>query len=361
LDGGLTVTVHHGDCLDVLVTLDADSIDAVVTDPPYGIDFMGKSWDAPGVAFASDTWRAVLRVMKPGAYLVAFGGSRTSHRMACAIEDAGFELRNTLMWLYGSGFPKSRNIGNGWGTALKPAHEPIILARKPLGEATVAANVLRHGTGAINVDACRVSGVFASGWSVSPGVKSRGGIMNTTDQTREAKPDNAAGRWPANVLHDGSPEVLDAFAQFGQRTSGELHPWHDAKASDNGSMSGGNYPGRIKSSFGGDTGTAARFYYAAKASPSERAGSKHPTIKPLALIRWLVRLITPPDGVCLDPFAGSGTTGQAAQLEHRAAILIEREAAYVADIHRRLGTAPRKAAPPPRPPQPMPLFEWAPA
>jgi site-specific DNA-methyltransferase (adenine-specific) len=222
-------------------------------------------------------------------------------------------------------------------------HEPIILARKPLGEGTVAANVLRHGTGAINVDACRVQtaddlngGRYSDNKRGDDGATYGRGI-NLRSVSDYASP---AGRWPANVLHDGSPEVLDAFAQFGERSAGHF------PATQNTTSAFMVSKGRaLAAERHTDTGTAARFYYAAKASKAERAGSKHPTIKPLAVIRWLVRLITPPDGTCLDPFAGSGTTGHAAQLEHRAAMLIEREAAYVADIHRR--------------PQPMPLFEWA--
>src|SRR5215207_99431 len=148
--------VLRGDCRAVMRGMDANSVDAIVTDPPYELGFMGKSWDKSGIAFDPATWAEALRVLKPGGYMLAFSGSRTYHRMACAIEDAGFEVRDQIMWVYGSGFPKSKNQGDGWGTALKPAHEPIVVARKPLSERTVAANVLRWGTGAINVDGCRV-------------------------------------------------------------------------------------------------------------------------------------------------------------------------------------------------------------
>jgi site-specific DNA-methyltransferase (adenine-specific) len=387
----MTVVVQHGDCREAMAAMPAASFDACVTDPPYELGFMGKSWDNRGVAFDPATWGAVLRVLKPGAHLLAFGGTRTFHRMAVAIEDAGFEIRDCVLWMYGTGFPKSHDVAKaldkaagaerevlakgapvkrmipgadqdrtgswvkdngreyvptttapatpeaarwqGWDTALKPAWEPIIVARKPL-IGTVAENVLAHGTGALNIDGCRV------------GVE--GGTTRGANRSNAGKPRNTlhggnfgveelnAGRWPANVIHDGSDEVLDAFAAYGERKSGELHPWHDAKESANGSMTGKNYAGRVKQSFGGDTGTAARFFYSAKASKADRAGSKHPTVKPIALMRYLCRLVTPPGGRILDPFAGSGTTGEAALREGLLATLVEAEADYAADIQRRV-------------------------
>jgi site-specific DNA-methyltransferase (adenine-specific) len=388
--------IHNGDCLEVLRTLPDNSVDACVTDPPYGLAFMGKKWDydVPAV----EVWQEVLRVLKPGGHLLAFAGTRTQHRMAVRIEDAGFEIRDMLAWVYGSGFPKSLDvskaidsqdavkeqqkrryrftawvrstgvtskqiddatgtnmgghyttaasqpaimtrehleacrhlfqsipqwveaeadirsiesqtlknrevvgvhkstspgcnmrtsimetekddIGNitapateaakqwqGWGTALKPALEPITMARAPLS-GTVAANVLEHGTGAINVDGCRV--------------------------------DDESGRFPANLIHDGSDEVVGLFPED-------------------------------------DGESASRFFYCAKADAAERRNSKHPTVKPVALMRYLVRLVCPAGGVVLDPFAGSGTTIEAARLEHCRAIGIEREAEYCADILERL-------------------------
>lgn len=287
-----------GDCRESMAALPAESVDAVVCDPPYELGFMGKGWDASGIAYDVEVWRQALRMLKPGGHLLAFSGSRTYHRMACAIEDAGFEIRDQIMWVYGSGFPKSLDVskaidkaaghereivregasgrgtktisslGNGlnvnfaprpitapatddarrwsgWGTALKPAHEPICMARKPLA-GTVAANVLRHGTGAINVDGCRIEG----------------------------------NRWPANLIHDGSNEATDGLRE------------------------------------------AARYFYTAKASSEDRGEmlgdvprNMHPTVKPTDLMRYLVRMVTPPGGTVLDPFTGSGSTGRAAMLE----------------------------------------------
>lgn len=433
LDG--RVTLHLGDSREVLQTLPTASIDAAVMDPPYALvsivkrfgaegaapakgdvygrasaGFMGQQWDTGETAFAVEFWREVLRVLKPGGHLVAFGGTRTYHRLAVAVEDAGFEIRDQLAWAYGSGFPKSHDVSKGidkrrvedfepirricrviraamdakglksrhlvaqfdgchprlidhwaardtdsqpllpaweqwetlrgildlgteydsevrrlndrkgefgsewhsravtgtadewtdrtnyaltsrdglrreipsskaardwkgWGTAFKPAWEPIVFARKPLA-GTVAANVLEHGVGAINVDGCRVGG--------------------------------ADGRWPANVLHDGSPEVVEAFPADGSES-------------------------------------AARFFYSAKADAHDRIGSKHPTVKPLDLMQWLVRLVTPKGGVVLDAFAGTGTTGEAAWREGMRAVLIEREPRYAEDIRRRLRLAARPA------------------
>jgi len=427
---GLTLQVLHGDCLDLLPTLDADSISAVVTDPPYHLTsmvqrlsrtngaeveknftkicdgqatnpfaamargFMGKSWDGGDIAFRPDTWRAVLRVMKPGAYMVCFGGTRTAHRLACAIEDAGFEIRDTLCWLYGSGFPKSLDVSkaidkaagatrevvgsnpnarttvtsfkndgrvtvnamsdsavtapatpeaqqwSGWGTALKPAHEPIILARKPL-QGSVATNVLRHGTGAINVDACRVGDGGQLKWATPRGMGSEHSFADDAWTQAQGRPyaaatSSAVGRWPANVLHDGSPEVLDAFARFGtDRGQQAAIRGDEPSVPAKGDVVYG-FRDRVPFAGHGDTGTAARFFYSAKADASDRADSRHPTVKPVALMRWLVRLITPPGGTVLDPFAGSGTTGEAAMLEGRDALLIEREAQHAEDIAHRI-------------------------
>lgn len=356
------VRILTGDCRDVLADLARQGFtsDACVTDPPYHLSsivkrygkegsappksdgatgvyarsasgFMGKAWDGGGVAFEPETWRLVFDVMKPGAHLVAFGGTRTYHRMVCAIEDAGFEIRDQIGWLYGSGFPKSHNLdgdGQGWGTALKPAWEPIVLARKPL-IGTVAENVLEHGTGALNINGCRVEGQpqdFHNGSARS------GGIMGKNIPGRGFAPGNLNGRWPANIVHDGSEEVVGAFPDApGQMRP--VGPEHGAKDSVN---VYGDFGPRNNFEPRADTGSAARFFYCAKADKTDRAGSKHPTVKPLALMRWLVRLVTPPGGLVLDPFAGTGTTGQAALEEGMHATLIEREAEYVADIERRL-------------------------
>lgn len=324
-----------GDCLERLRELPDASVAAVVTDPPYGLGFMGKAWDH--AVPSSDVWREVLRVLRPGGHMVAFFGSRTYHRGAVAIEDAGFEIRDQIMWIYGSGFPKSLDVSkaidkaaghdrateyqpnhrnatfgkgmgggkhgaqsdppvtaaarqwDGWGTALKPAHEPIVLARKPL-QGTVAANVLAHGTGAINVEGCRIE---YAGEGDAPTQEEWNRIGSAGKDSEHIRQKNAAraayaaglvkvpsGRWPANVTHDGSDEPC------------------------------------------GLLGDAARFFYSPKADAEDRneglprdMRNTHPTVKPVDLMRWLVKLITPPGGLVLDPFMGSGSTGKAALLD----------------------------------------------
>ena len=327
------VALHQGDCMAVIATLADSSIDSVVTDPPYGLGFMGKQWDSGTVAFDATFWVEALRVLKPGAHLLAMGGTRTYHRLACAIEDAGFEIRDQLAWVYGSGFPKSHNIGNGWGTALKPAWEPICLARKPL-IGTVAENVLAHGTGAINIDGCRVGTdeITVKGYRAETGATWLGSGMLAANVERT--PTTHRGRWPANIVHDGSDEVLAGFPET-QSGSGER-----GGTSPN-PMSWGEP--RPSTSFQGDAGSAARFFYTTKADAHDRIGSKHPTVKPVDLMQWLVRLVTPKGGTVLDPFAGTGTTGEAAWREGCRAILIERQADYCADIHRRMELALKPA------------------
>jgi DNA modification methylase len=514
------VALHAGDCLDVLKAMPENSIDAVVTDPPYHLTsivkrfgganaapakgneafiraskgFMGKVWDGGDIAFNVELWAEVLRVLKPGGHMVCFGGTRTYHRMVCAIEDAGFEVRDQLAYCFGSGFPKSHNISrnldevrcgcgsnrtesehdlqgvrsrdvsspvhaskgdreilfqslqehsssaaerkelpdyagadepcmegrgdvsqearelcerpvramssrpdangeagricngaplgdgdatrqaiaadgmrpssrsqsaeqrsnelgtvamqqepqkrrawencercgkpiipDGLGTALKPAWEPICLARKPLSESTVAANVMRWGTGAINIDGCRVD--IATGdkgnWPITK--RRHDDVAYTlqpvlTDQTK--------GRWPANLCHDGSPEVMagfpDAGGGYGKRGGNEE------------STSYGFKTGTMEVVGFGDSGSAARFFYTAKADADDRLGSKHPTVKPVDLMQWLVRLVCPKGATALDPFAGTGTTGAASFIEGRQCVLIEREAEYLADIEKRM-------------------------
>lgn len=387
-------TLYLGDSLAILPTIAAASVDSVVCDPPYELGFMGKAWDASGIAYNAGLWREVCRVLKPGGYLLAFGGTRTYHRMTCAIEDAGFEIRDCIQWLYGSGFPKSLDVSKaidnaagaerevvgtrtkrgmggsntfaqdawtqsqrgmielditapatpdaerwqGWGTALKPANEPIVVARKPL-VGTVAANVLKHGTGAINVDACRVA--TADGDAVltferHAGERSRENYRTGTCGERS---ESTVGRWPANVIHDGSDEVLAEFAKAGERKS-----------------TGGLNPVATETTIGtfcetkhrpffnyGDSGSAARFFYCAKAGRSERgAGNRHPTVKPLALARYLVRLVTPPGGVILTPFLGSGTEIVAAVLEGFGGIGIEIDAESFAIACKRIREATRE-------------------
>jgi DNA modification methylase len=410
--------IHCGSCLAILPTLEACSVDSVVCDPPYGLSFMGKDWDhgVPGEAY----WREVLRVAKPGAHLLAFGGTRTYHRLTCAIEDAGWEIRDCVMWVYGSGFPKSHDISKaidreagaerevvgpkvyadgtvgtwrksasdkyaqdewttdnsdrpkhitapatpeaaqwqGWGTALKPAWEPIIVARKPL-EGTVAGNVLKWGTGGINVDGCRVHGGPSEGGSVSgsTAMGQSSGWNAHENRTTEIDRSMASGRWPANLIHDGSEEVVGLFpetksqkANTVRRSNGVLK-----HGGQNGRPSHGTFD-RVTTEEGyTDSGSAARFFYCPKSSKRDRDDgcegleerepchaygsgmntatkvrtheqeangvtreprrNHHPTVKPTDLMRYLCRLVTPPGGLVLDPFAGSGSTGKAAMLE----------------------------------------------
>lgn len=458
----MTVRILQGDCSDVLPTLQSESIDSIVTDPPYGLKFMGKKWDhdVPGV----NVWAECLRVLKPGGHLLAFSGSRTYHRMVCNIEDAGFEIRDQIMWIYGSGFPKSLDVSkaidkrrsedfgpirvvcrfvraamdtkglksrdlatifechprlidhwaardtdsqpalptwdqwlrlksalglgddmdtevwrlngrkgqpgaawleanvvgkhegtpggfgdnrfsvadnsirepshiakawDGWGTALKPAHEPIVVARKPL-IGTVAENVLKHGTGALNIDGCRipadgrplrVGDYKATANNVYEG-RQDGSLMGGSKAVGETD----LGRWPANIIHDGSDEVLQAFPQApGQQRA--VGPEHGTKPSVN---VYGDVGARPFTPPREDAGSAARFFYCAKAAKKDRgADNPHPTVKPTELMRYLCRLVTPPGGVVLDPFMGSGSTGKAASIEGFDFVGIEIEAEYV--------------------------------
>lgn len=407
------VTVIHADCREAIRSMPDCSVDSCVTDGPYALvsitkrfgkdgtapakareggsgvyvrassGFMGQAWDTGETYFDRDFWREVLRVLKPGAHVAAFCGTRTYHRLGCAIEDAGFEIRDTIAWLFGSGFPKSHDVSKGidkaagdsreiirerytakrikpgatvvregaygkqdisftatdtkaasaeseqwegWGTALKPALEPICLARKPLSEKTIAANVLKWGTGALNIDGCRIgeTGARNNGRSVDSNIYGKLGTFERVEYNK--------GRWPANVVHDGSEEVVAAFphsdGQQGNVSGAEPSECHS------GVYSGPR--GRLAYGARNDTGSAARFFYSSKADADDRLGSKHPTVKPIDLMQWLCRLITPPKGKILDPFAGTGTTGEAAYREGMFATLIEREASYVEDIKRRV-------------------------
>lgn len=432
------LTVLQGDCLKVMPTLAADSFDSIVTDPPYHLTsivkrlsktsstdveknftktidgqgtnpfqsaargFMGQAWDGGDIAHDPVVWRECLRLAKPGAHLLAFGGTRTFHRLACAIEDAGWELRDTIMWVYGSGFPKSRNLDgewDGWGTALKPAWEPIIVARKAV-DGTVAENMKRHGTGAINVDASRV-GVDPDiddprlggkgDWSTDKCAKNvyEGGYAGKRTGS------SPLGRWPANLIHDGSEEVLATFPN----APGQLADVkYDADARKTGhvygAMNRGNEPSADSENVGvvgfkmkrgtgvrrQDDGSAARFFYCAKASKEDRdeglfdvpkslfgmsgaaaaaaargeeydngdggvnrtsmRRNTHPTVKPTALMQYLVRLVTRPGGHVLDPFAGSGSTGKAALIVGCKATLIELNPDYCELIRKRCRVTP---------------------
>jgi len=402
----MSYQIHHGDNREVLKNLADNSIDSVVTDPPYELGFMGKSWDATGVAYSVELWQEVMRVLKPGGHLLAFSGSRTYHRMAVAIEDAGFEIRDQIMWIYGSGFPKSMNVSKaieatlttgsanktqfkklqgkktkrrdanglyaanefhdnrpadyteiaegdflselepttieakqwqGWGTALKPAHEPIVVARKPL-IGTVAANVLTYGTGGLNIDGARVGsegGTTGSEYIPNDSPIYGKGLGNTGEVVKLD-----AGRWPANVIHDGSDEVVALFPD----TKSPATYTRKSDGFGSGSYVIGETAGTESLNYG-DSGSAARFFYCAKASkrdrnegldgfPEIKGGSMsgietregkptnhpiranhHPTVKPTELMRYLCRLVTPPGGIVLDPFMGSGSTGKAAMYE----------------------------------------------
>lgn len=427
------VTVHHGDCLDVLAGLDAESVDAVVTDPPYGLEFMGKGWDqqVPGPEY----WAACLRVLKPGGHLLAFGGTRTAHRMACAIEDAGLEIRDSITWLYGSGFPKSLDVSKaidatlvhgksnskgikaanetrpgegrtrtsttnngimgdgqgakitrdqsatdaarqwqGWGTALKPAQEPVVLARKPLA-GTVAANVLAHGTGGINIDACRVHGPDALAGRTRHGGGSAHSSSMSGPLDPDVRPESPAGRWPSNVVlsHAQAPDGGDACADGCVEGCpvAELDAQSGTQRSSATGSAGGRGQGaatyaqdaytlameRTERPAYGDSGGASRYFptfrWEPKTPTSERpmvGGVSHPTVKPLSLLIWLTKLLTPPRGTVLDPFAGTGTTLQAARANGFKAIGIEREPAYlpliVARLDARGRTTATEAAPP---------------
>jgi DNA modification methylase len=386
----MSATVLAGDCRTLMADMEGCSIDSIVTDAPYELGFMGREWDSTGVAYDVDTWRAALRVLKPGGWLVCFGGSRTYHRMACAIEDAGFDIRDQIMWIYGSGFPKGGNR-DGKGTCLKPAHEPIVLARKPL-IGSVARNEAAFGTGAINIDACRVHADDAQGGAytvkrLKPGatLEKTGGNWRPEEGGVLYHGEMKAGRWPANVVHDGSDEVLSAFPN----APGQLRavgPEHGAKPSVN---VYGDFGARERCEPRGDGGSAARFFYCAKASKADRdegldafapqhfvqfqtgngesgaasslsAGREtqyrntHPTVKPTALMRWLVRLVTPAGGTVLDPFTGSGSTGKAAVLEGREFIGCELTEAYLPIARARIAAAQAAVAATVATPAPQP-------
>ena len=401
-----------GDCRETMLKLPDASVDAVVTDPPYELGFMGKGWDASGIAYDPKMWVQVLRVLKPGGHLLAFGGTRTYHRMACAVEDAGFEVRDSIHWIYGSGFPKSLDVSkaidkaagaerevtgpppytrgragqtysetrrvsydyppgpetapatedaarwSGWGTALKPAHEPIIVARKPLA-GTVAANVLAHGTGAINVDGCRV-GTDGGGTSctkrdaVGKCLGHQNAGRSTSGETFHG-PDTSGGRWPANIVLTHAPDCAEACADGCPVAEMDGQSGITATTARVGRRSGkadatalGKFAGQDEVAMGHtDSGGASRFFpvfrYCAKAPTRERPvgpdGTKHPTVKPLELMRWLVRLVTPPGGVVLEPFAGSGTTIEAALREGFDVIGCELTQAYVPLIKSRVARA----------------------
>ena len=371
-----------GDCLDVLATLAPDSVDACVTDPPYGISFMGREWDtfmpatvekmrtpkafgaddanpnlrgrtgwAGGAAVQYDrsaaaslkfqAWtqqwaEAVWRVLKPGAHAVVCASPRMGHRVTCGLEDAGFEIRDSLLWLYGSGFPRSLNLPGGRGTALKPAYEPVILTRKPLGGRTVAQCVAQFGTGALNIDGCRLSTdgrPLRVGDDKDTGNNTDTGLMNGSLQGgSRAAGQTDLGRWPPNVVLDETAAArLDA-------EGGTSRFFYVAKASrDERERGCEDLPQRTAGeATDRQDGSAGLNSPRAGASRTHGARNHHPTVKPVALMRWLVRLVTPSAGLVLDPFAGSGTTGLACIKEQCRFLGIEREAEYVAIANARL-------------------------
>ena len=361
--------LHHGNCLDILRTMPDCSIDAVVTDPPYGLSFMGKRWDYD--VPSTEIWAECLRVLKPGGYLLAFAGTRTQHRMAVRIEDAGFEIRDMLAWMYGSGFPKSHNVsiaidkadgadrdiigtnsnhrlgqskglapgvamtgqphtgdGNitapatdaakqweGWGTALKPAMEPITMARKPF-KATVAQNVQECGTGAINIDGCRIE--TDDSWNRIRGsvVGLDGGFLKHKKEI--PRHSNTLGRFPANVMHDGSAEILQGMGEAARF-------FYTPKACKDDRDDGCEM---MEAKQYSHDGREKRLENAYQRNDSQ-ARNFHPTVKPTDLMRYLCRMVTPTGGVVLDPFTGSGSTGRGAVLEGFRFIGCEMDADYI--------------------------------
>lgn len=370
----MSFKIFHGDCLDTLKRAPDNSMDSIVTDPPYGLSFMGKRWDydVPTV----EIWKECLRVLKPGGHLLAFGGTRTYHRLVVAIEDAGFEIRDQIQWIYGQGFPKSQDISkaidkaagaerevtregntkapeyagkfdnassdtrerrdtpttpdaqkwNGWGTALKPANEPICLARKPLSESTIAKNVLKHGTGGLNIDTsrCGLEGFGAGGGSKVGSGKGVAENASNIETNAKVMPANPLGRFPSNVIFDeDAAQVLDEQSGFTKSTA--------TSTGFTGNDTDEFFKGKKNcvTVRHNDSGGASRFFYVAKASKSDRgADNTHPTVKPIKLMEYLIKLVTPEGGTVLDPFMGSGTTGVAALRNGFQFRGIEREESY---------------------------------
>ena len=403
--------LHNGDCLNVLKMMIEDEVfvDSIVTDPPYELGFMGRSWDSTGIAFQKETWELCFKVLKPGGHLLAFSGSRTYHRMAVAIEDAGFEIRDQVMWLYGSGFPKSMNVGKaldkklgneresfgtklkkagdmrggnyvkggdyksieieitkgnteweGWGTALKPAHEPLVLARKPLSEKSVVDNVLKHRTGGINIDECRVEGNDAKYPDTNPDFRDQGrqskenigidklsfgqtenvkrkkvvrksrdenGVWTNDNSGMKAEGSEYAdadprGRFPSNVMHDGSGSIKELF----EDKSKYFYCAKTSKAERNQGLD--NFIKKNKV-FNGQSPNASKDMKGVEQKFTTKPSANiHPTVKPIKLMKYLCRLITPKGGTILDPFMGSGSTGMAAKEENFDFVGIEKEKEY---------------------------------
>ena len=424
----MNIDLRQGDCLEVLKTIPDNSIDSVVTDPPYHLTsivkrfgkegsapaqfgkdgaysraskgFMGKEWDGGDIAFRTDVWSECLRVLKPGGHLLAFSHSRTYHRMAVAIEDSGFDIRDQIMWIYGSGFPKSHNIGKsiqklsgdikvvgkktgmgttgnsyvssnekyiggdkgvykkeyddieinndyeGWGTALKPAHEPIVMARKPLSEKSIAENVIKWGTGGINIDECRIPANwederppswFNSGKSKS-GEPTYGGNLKTLTDSTLGERLNDGGRFPANIILDEEAgKILDEQSGISKSTGAVRKKDTDTNPT---SIDFKHKEGELSNPYAGEIGGASRFFYCPKTSKKEKGDeNNHPTVKPLKLMEYLIKLVTPKGGLVMDCFMGSGSTGVAARNLGFKFIGIEREQEYM-DIAKQRITQP---------------------
>ena len=300
------MTLYRGDCVKVMNTLPVETIDACITDPPYELGMLGSHWDSTGVSFREETWGEVWCLLKPGAYLAAFSGTRTYHKMATAIDRAGFDIIDMIEWIHGQGVPKSRRYEGGRGTSIKPAHEPICLARKPK-DGTFAENDEKWGCGLMNIDDARIP------------------LQGKTTE----------GRFPANVVHDGSDVVLAEFPQSagcGNKT--RILNNNTIATKD---QLGLNRKGSFQSVLHGDgMGSAARFMYCAKASKKEKEHGAHTTQKPVNLMRWLIRLLVPHGGIVIDPFLGSGTTAVAAVQEGRRWIGIEKDGGYAAIAEARI-------------------------
>jgi len=364
----------NGDCLDKLKELEDNSIDSIVTDPPYGLSFMGKKWDydVPSV----EIWQECLRVLKPGGHLLAFAGSRTYHRMAVRIEDAGFDIRDQIMWIYGSGFPKSHQLGDGWGTALKPAHEPIVMARKPF-KGSCKDNHKEYGVGGLNIDGTRIGNEVRTTPIHSTDKKEDNTLFGLHATIQHHREETTQGRWPANIILEctcENPKVVadkydirayndykNTFKSYEENdkdlgeyeikdveTTKIIHtdpncPCYilDKQSGKSSSKNRTNFKkdntiwqentGETDTMSGGfnDEGGASRFFYCPKANKKDREqGNIHPTVKPTDLMKYLIRLVTPKDGIVLDPFMGSGSTGKAAMLEGMWFVGIEREKEY---------------------------------
>jgi len=379
------MNIFTSECLEAMKSMPENSVDSIVTDPPYGLSFMGKKWDydVPSV----EIWQEAMRVLKPGGHLLSFAGSRTYHRMAVNIEDAGFEIRDQIMWVYGSGFPKSHNIGKavdklqgnereviknrtgamnnsdssnaqsftkgdvgfkthftetkgsspyeGWGTALKPAHEPIVVARKPLSEKTIAKNVLEWGTGGINIDQCRVG---TEEIETGRGGRKTGSTFNASIGKKTPP---AQGRFPANFLHDGSDEVVGLFPGEDDKSASRF--FYVAKASKKDRNEGcEELEERKTAAMAGNLVDGQRLSGKGEPIKTPVRQNHHPTVKPTALMQYLVRLVTPKGGTVLDPFMGSGSTGKACALEGFDFIGIEMNPEYVEIAKARIEEAKNK-------------------